>query len=163
MKLYIKQKVFSWTDSFHIKDETGADRYSAKGEFFSWGRKLHVLNEFEQEIAFIKRELWTFLPRYHIFIGNRQYTLVKEFTFFKQAYRLEGTNWTLAGNFLAHEYEMQDNGFPVMCMSKEWFTWGDSYALDIPNPENALLCLCVALAVDCVMADAAQNSSHSHN
>ena len=27
MKLYIKQKVFSWGDKFTVKDETGRDKY----------------------------------------------------------------------------------------------------------------------------------------
>ncbi len=29
MKLYIKQKVFSWGDKFTVKDEAGRDRYYA--------------------------------------------------------------------------------------------------------------------------------------
>ena len=29
MKLYIKEKVFSWGDKFHVKDENGPDRYYA--------------------------------------------------------------------------------------------------------------------------------------
>ena len=69
MKLYIKQRVFSWRDRFTIKDESGNDRYAAEGEFF---------------------------------------------------------------------------------------TWGDSYELDITDGINELPCLCVALAVDCAMA--VQNS-----
>ena len=37
MKLYIKQKVFSWVDRFTVFDETGADKFYVEGEFFSWG------------------------------------------------------------------------------------------------------------------------------
>ena len=42
MKLYIKQKVFSWGDKFTVKDEAGRDRYYVEGEVFTFGRKLHV-------------------------------------------------------------------------------------------------------------------------
>ena len=42
MKLYIKQKVFSWGDKFTVKDVNGEDRYFVEGEIFSWGKKLHV-------------------------------------------------------------------------------------------------------------------------
>ena len=42
MKLYIKQKVFSWGDKFTVKDVNGEDRYYVEGEIFSWGKKLHV-------------------------------------------------------------------------------------------------------------------------
>ena len=37
MKLYIKQKVFSWADRFTVKDSSGNDRYFVEGELFSWG------------------------------------------------------------------------------------------------------------------------------
>ena len=39
-----------------------------------------------------------------------------------------------------------------MRLSKKWFSWGDSYELDIADQRNELLCLCVALAVDCALA-----------
>lgn len=46
MKLYIKQKVFSLTSKFTVKDEAGNDRYFVEGEFspcaagcISWTRK----------------------------------------------------------------------------------------------------------------------------
>lgn len=42
MRLYIKQRAFSWTDKFSIKDEYGEDRYYVEGEFLSFGKKLHV-------------------------------------------------------------------------------------------------------------------------
>jgi uncharacterized protein YxjI len=38
MKLYIKQKVFSWGDKFTVKDATGNDRYFVEGEVFSFGK-----------------------------------------------------------------------------------------------------------------------------
>ena len=42
MKLYIRQKVFSWGDRFTVKDAAGEDRYAVQGEAFSLGKKLHV-------------------------------------------------------------------------------------------------------------------------
>ena len=42
MKLYIKEKVFSWGDKFTVKDAYGEDKYIVEGEVFSWGKKLHV-------------------------------------------------------------------------------------------------------------------------
>lgn len=35
MKLLIKQRVFSWTDSYDIYDESGNVRYFVKAEFLS--------------------------------------------------------------------------------------------------------------------------------
>lgn len=38
VKLYIKEKVFSWGDKFTVKDELGNDKYIVEGEVFSWGK-----------------------------------------------------------------------------------------------------------------------------
>ena len=158
MKLYIKQKVFSWRDRFLIKDESGNDRFAAEGEFFTWGKKLHIYNETGVEAAFIRQKVMSLMPRFFVEIGDKEICeIVKEFTFFRQSYRIAGLPWHLNGNIWAHEYSLDDiSGNQVMRMSKKWFTWGDSYELDIADAQNELLCLCVALTVDCAMA--VQNS-----
>ena len=50
MRLWMKQKVFSWGDHFTIKDDAGNDRYTVQGEVFSWGKKLHVLDSFGNDV-----------------------------------------------------------------------------------------------------------------
>ena len=64
MKLYMKQKVFSWNDRFTVKDAWGNDKYFVEGELFSWGKKLHVYDLQNREVAFIKQEVWSFMPRF---------------------------------------------------------------------------------------------------
>ena len=154
MKLYIKQKVFSWRDKFSVLDEQEGQRWFVQGEIFSWGRKLRVYDPQGRESASIKQKLLSFLPHYFIEIGGVTYTLVKEFTLLKPRFRLENSNWVVSGNFLAHEYEVTDGAERIMSLLKHWFTWGDSYELDIPYAENELLALCVALTIDCMNADA---------
>jgi len=160
MKLYLKQKVFSWRDRFYVKDEFGNDRFYIEGEIFSWGKKLHVYDISGAEVAFIRQKVFSWMPRYFIETGGRVVCeIVKEFTFFRQSYRLQGLPWHLHGDFWAHEYFLEENGQKVMSMSKKWFSWGDSYELDIANPSNELLCLCVTLAVDCAI-EAQQSRKH---
>jgi len=68
-------------------------------------------------------------------------------------------SWQLDGNFWEHEYSMTDGMQTIMSLSKKFFTWGDSYELDMSDSTNELLCLCVTLAVDCVLE--AQSSAQS--
>jgi uncharacterized protein YxjI len=157
----MKQKVFSWRDKFSIFDESGAERYYAEGEIFSWGRKLHLCDTSGRECAYIKQKLLTFLQRYIIEMGGDSFTVVKEFTFFKPSFHVEGTNWRLDGDFFEHEYAITDGGEVIMRLSKHWFTWGDSYELDIPDSRNEVLALAVALTIDCMRADAQQSAAAS--
>lgn len=62
MKLYIKQKVFTWGDKFTVKDINGNDRYYVEGEVFSWGKKLHVYDMNGNEAAFIQQRCLAFCP-----------------------------------------------------------------------------------------------------
>lgn len=156
MKLYIKQKVFSWVDRFTVKDEAGQDKYFIEGEFFSFGKKLHVNDMSGAESAFIQQKVLTFLPRYFVFIDGQEVAeIVKEFTFLHPKYSIEGLGWDITGSFWAHDYEIVQNNRPIVTIHKEWMTWGDCYELNIADPRDELLALSVVLAIDSVMASEA--------
>ena len=160
MKLYIREKVFSWGDKFTVKDAYGNDKYIVQGEVFSWGKKLHVYDMTGQEAAFIKQEVWSWLPKYYVFCNDRQVAEIrKEFTFFFPKYSIDGLGWEINGSFLAHDYEINQAGRTIVRISKEWMTWGDSYELDIVNPADELVALAVVLTIDCVV-EASSNSNH---
>lgn len=164
MTLYIKQRVFSFRDRFFVKDSYGADRFYVEGEIFSWGRKLHVYTTNGAEVAFIRQKLLSWMPRYQIEIHGRIVCeFVREFAFFKPRYRIEGLSWRLEGDFLAHQYSLSDGWRQIMSLSKKWFTWGDSYELNIADARDELVCLCIALSVDCDLAQQASNSHSSHH
>ena len=151
MKLYIKEKVFSWGDKFTVKDAYGEDKYIVEGEVFTFGKKLHVYDRSGREVAFIKQEVWSFLPRYYVFCGDRQIAEIKkEFTFLFSRYTIEGLGWEIDGSFMAHDYQITKRGRKIVTISKEWMTWGDSYELDIADPADELVALAVVIAIDCV-------------
>ena len=160
MKLYMKQKVFSWKDRFTVWDANGNDRYYVEGELISFGKKLHVYDVQNREVAFIHQKLFSLLPRYFVSVNGVDVAeIVKEFTFFKPKYRIEGMGWDVDGDFWSHHYTVLCNGNPVVRIQKEWMTWGDSYALDIANPADEIPALAVVLAIDCVMAQQAAAAS----
>ena len=152
MKLYIKEHIFTWGDKFTVKDEYGNDKYIVEGEIFTWGKKLHVYDLHGYEVAFIKQELFTFLPTYSVYCGERYVAEIrKEFSFLFPRYRIDGLGWEIEGRFLAHDYEITQNGRSIVTISKEWMTWGDSYELDIADPANEIVALAVVLTIDCVV------------
>jgi uncharacterized protein YxjI len=155
MRLYIKEKIFTWGDKFTVKDEQGRDKYMVEGEIFSWGKKLHVYNMAGAEVAFIKQEVWSWLPKYYVFCGGRQVAEIrKEFTFLFPKYSIDGLGWEVDGSFWEHEYEITRAGLPIVTISKEWMTWGDTYELNIANPADEIVALAVVLTID------AENESH---
>lgn len=77
MKLYIKQKVWSWKDRFTVKDPDGHDRYAVEGEFSVW-RKLHVYDAQGAEVIRIEQKHWTMMPCFLVYIGGQQAAEVKQ-------------------------------------------------------------------------------------
>ncbi len=153
MKLYIKQKVFSWGEKFTVKDEYGNDKYFVEGEIISLGKKLHIKDSVGNEIAFIAQKLFTFLPKYQVFIGDTQVAeIVKQFTVLRHKYTIEGLGWDVDGDFLAHDYTVSKGGMPIATITKEWMTWGDSYVIHIENPVDEITALAIVIAIDCVRA-----------
>jgi len=153
MKLYIRQKVFSWGDKFTVMNDHGEDRYYVEGEIFSWGKKLHVYDLNGNEAAFIQQKVFSFLPRYFVYVDGEQVAeIVKEFTFLFPRYSIEGLGWDIEGRFMAHDYEITQGGRPIVTIHKEWMTWGDCYELDIADPNDEIVALAVVLTIDCVLS-----------
>lgn len=160
MKLYIKQKVFSWNDKFKVFDEQGKEKYFIEGELFSLGKKLHIYDLQGNEAAFIAQKVFSFLPRYFVYInGTEVAEIVKQFSLFRPKYTIEGLGWEINGDFFAHDYVISRNGRNIVSICKQWMTWGDCYELEIENENDEIVSLAVVLAIDCVMA--AQNAASS--
>ncbi len=152
MRLLINEHVFSWSDRFTVRDEAGNDRYYVEGELFSWGKKLHVYSMIGQEVAYIEQQVFSFRPRFGVFAqGERIGEVVREFTFFRPRYTVEGAGWDVEGDFWTHDYTVSRHGCPVVHISREWFTWGDCYVLDIANSADELQALALVLAIDCAV------------
>ncbi len=153
MKLYVKQKVFSFRDSFTVKDEEGNDRYTVVGDFFSFPKTLRIYNTAGTEVLRISRKLLTFLPRYQIYREDSLAAeIAKEFSFFTPKYYIDGAPFTVEGDFLSHNYEILRDGVPVAAIDKEWFTWGDSYVIDMQSTEDELIMLSILIVIDCVLS-----------
>ena len=153
MKLYLKQKVFSWGDKFTVYDESGNDKYYVEGEVFTFGKKLHVFDLRGNEIAYIHEEIFSFMPKYYLSIGGRDVACVKKhFTFFKHEYSVEGLGWRISGDFFEHEYSVYDSNRAIASVYREWFTFGDAYVIDIIDDACEINALAVALIVDAVIS-----------
>lgn len=157
MKLYIKQKAFSIGDKFFVYDENGIERYLVEEELLFFGKKLCIYTPDGEELANVEKT--SFFSRYAVLKGDEQVAeIVKEFTFFTPAcYTVNGPDWTVEGEFFCHDYTVSDReGDIVASVSKEWFTFGDAYEIDIREDADELTALAVVLVID-ICIDASRN------
>lgn len=150
MQLFIKQRFFSWTDSYDVCDETGEPRYEVKAEFFSFGHKIHVYDKRTgREVGAIHEKLFTFLPTFEIVIdGQVQGIIRKKFTFFSENYEVDYRGWAVEGNFMGWDYRVLEGNRLVLSISKEIFNWTDTYALRYERAEDEMAGLLLVIAID---------------
>lgn len=149
MKLLIKQRVFSWSDTYDIYDEFGEAKYFVKAEVFSIGHVIHVYNRFNEEVGCIRQKLLTFLPAFEIEIGGQYLGKIKkEFSLFRPKYQLEFNDWRIEGNTFGWDYEVVSGNKVIMTISKELFHWGDTYSINVLDDANELIGLLIVIAID---------------
>ena len=154
MKLYFKQRMFSWFDSYDIYymndgEETGAVAYTVEGKL-AWGHCLHILDPQGRHIATVKQQVFTFLPKFDMYVGDEYVgTIRKEFTFLRPSFNLDYNGWRVEGSFMEWDYAIVDgSGSQVAAVSKELFHWTDTYVIDVADERDALYALMVVLAID---------------
>ena len=148
MKLLIKQKVFSIRDTFNIYDENQHIKYTVKGEMFSLSNKLHVYDALGNEVGMIRQKVLSFLPKFFIEIGGREVGMIKKG--FIDKYDVEYKGWTVQGDFMDWNYCVYNGSQRVLDIQRKLLSWGDTYELDIMNPEDELSALMLVLAIDAV-------------
>ena len=159
MQLYMKQKVFSLKDKFSIQDARGEDKYYVEGKVFSFGKKLRIYDTQGNELAFVNQKLLSFLPQFSVEINGQQAAVIhKKLSFLKPKYVIDGPNWEVQGDFLGHDYQITENGSPIVSIHKKWMAWGDTFELDIVDESREILTVATVLAIDAVM-DAQQSAA----
>ena len=159
-ELYIKQKVFSLSGKFTVKDQQGNDVYFVEGSFMRVPKTFSIHNNTGSEVALITKKVFSFLPKFMVEVDGREVlTIKKEFSFFKARYTIDAAGIEVNGNWWDMNFEVYQHGDVAGKVSKEWFTWGDSYKVQVWNEEMETIILALVIAIDCVKADQAAASS----
>ncbi len=149
MRMYFKQRLFSWFDSYDIYDEAGNTLYTVKGQL-SWGHCLKIFDSAGREVGLVKERVFTWLPKFELYSGGRYLGCVaREWSWFKPRYTVDCNGWRMEGDFFEWDYRVVSAaGQPVATISKELFHWTDTYVLDVVYAPDALQVLMLVLAID---------------
>jgi uncharacterized protein YxjI len=158
-QLYIKQKVLSLSGKFTVKDEQEKDVYYVEGSFMKVPKTYSIMNPAREEVALITKKMFSFLPKFFVEVnGQEVLTIKKELSFLKPRYTIDAAGIDVQGNWWEMSFQVLQHGEVVGQVSKEWFTWGDSYKVQILNEEMESIIIALVVAIDCVKADQASSS-----
>lgn len=153
MKFVMKEKWLSWGDDFEICDEQGDRAFYVDGKVFSL-RDTYVMKDREgNDAAIIRKRLLAWGPTYEIERDGRTVAVVKKklFTLFKCRFEVDvpgPDDLEATGNFLDHEYAFERGGREVAWVSKRWFSWTDSYGIEVGSEVDPVLVLASAVVID---------------
>lgn len=150
-QLYIKQKVWSLSGKFAVKDEQENEVYFVEGSFMQIPKTFSIMDVARQEVAKITKKTFSFLPTFFVNVhGQETVTIKKQFSFLKAHYTIDAVGIEVRGNWWDMNFEVYQNRTMIGAVSKKWFTWGDSYQLQIVDEEMEPLLVALVVAIDYV-------------
>ena len=155
MRYVMRQKILSLTDSYTIRDENDQDAYQIKGKLFSFGDKLSFQDMAGNELVYIDQRLLNWSPTYELWRGADMLAVVKRelFSFIHHRFTVDvpgPDDLEAEGDFLDHEYAFTRGDRVVATVSKKWFSWSDTYGIEIAAGQDPVLILASAVVVDLV-------------
>jgi uncharacterized protein YxjI len=153
MRYVMRQKLLSLGDDFTIKDADGRDVFYVDGRMLSLGDKLAFKDAQGNEVARIDQKLLSIGPTWEISREGRPYATVKKslFSFLHATFSVDvpgPDDLEARGNLLDHEYTFTRGDQVVAEVSKKWFSWTDSYGVDVAAGEDDVLILACAVVID---------------
>lgn len=155
MKLYLKQKLFSFRNQSILYDEAGNEVYYSERPMRAYfGTQIEIKRMSGEVVALLRSKIFCFLPTFYVEVnGEVVATIVKKFTLFRNEYTIDGVGWTVHGNMFDHEYAIFRGEQQIASVCKAYFTLGDAYEIDIAPEAPVDIALAVVLAIDAVLDD----------
>jgi uncharacterized protein YxjI len=153
MRYIMKKKVFSFGDKFVIRNERGEDAFFVTGEVLTLGHQLSFADPQGNRLLFIRQKLLTWGATYELHRGETHVATIKKevFTLFQCTFdiHVDGQHALEAkGDFSDHEYFVTRDGAPIARISKEWFSFADTYGVEIADREDPVLILASTVVID---------------
>lgn len=164
MKYRMKQDWIALGDDFTITDERGQVIAKVDGHMFSIGDKLTFQDASGREIGQIRQQLISLRPAYEVSRGGVVIAVVKKdfFNILRCSFTVDvpgPDDLEAKGKLLEHDYEFTRGGRTVAQVSKKWFSFTDSYSIDVADGEDAFLIVASAVVIDlCCHADRVKKS-----
>ncbi len=147
--LYITQKTLLRSKEFEVTDEFKRPVWIVKGSLVS-GNKVQIFTNGGTFAAEIDKRNGLFGTKFDISVNGVHFDTVKKKNIATGVkYETTKNGWKLDGDYIKGAYRLLTarDGL-VMTHSEKWFSWGETYVLEVSRKEDELMCLCVALCVD---------------
>lgn len=140
---------------FTILNFDGHLVYEVTGKITPFGCRILLLDDERRCVGRISGVHFSNSAQYSAAAGGQRIRVSVNNTSSRRPVRIKGKHWRFRGSLLTHSFDIL-NDLPqiIMTHGKCWGMSGDCYAVGIESPENILLCLCLAVILDCTVSGA---------
>jgi uncharacterized protein YxjI len=151
MKLYIKQRIFTFRDKFDVRDENKNVVFSVKSDFFALPPTIRLFDTKGDQLFVIKRKLISLLAKFKVFSKDDEVaSITQKWSFMKKVFEVECKygKIDLIGNIFALNFQLMLDGKLVASIQKALISFGDSYEIIIEEGYDPGLLTCIVIAID---------------
>jgi len=156
MRYHIKERAWSLTEAFVVRDDAGHAVFEIRGKFFHIGDNLIMYDCYTgQELVHIKQRVISLLPHYEIYRNGQQWaSMHKQFRLFGEAFKVEGSNgmaFHVKGDIWKWNFSVSDNyGNLLAQIGRQFSIFRDSYAVDVAQGVDGPFMVALAIVIEMV-------------
>ena len=149
----LRQKLISLGDDFTIEDAAGNRAFEVDGKVMTLRDTFELKDPRGNVVATIRGKLISIRSKMEIIRNDDVIATVTKAFFapLRQKFSVDlagGGELEVQGSILEHEYTLRRDGTEIAQVSKRWFTFTDTYGIEIAEGEDDGLILAIAVALD---------------
>lgn len=162
MKYLVRQRLFTFNDSFYITNEQKRPVFQIEGKIFSLGNKLNIYDMNGNKLIYIEQKLFRFLSEYEIYQGNRLIASIKKkLSFFRPKIDIVSDygDFHIRGNIFAYDFSILRDERVIAEVNKKLISFSDTYLVDVAEGERDDFILSLVIVIDQIFHDNNHNNS----
>ncbi len=168
MRYHLRERAWSLTEAFLVRDDSGNAVFEIRGKFFHIGDDLVMFDRYTgQELVHIKQRVLSLLPRYEIYRNGQHWASMHEqFRLFGERFKVEGDNgmaFHVNGDIWRWHFTISDNAGQLLgTVSRQFALFRDSYAVDVAAGVDAPFIIALAVVIEMVKEHHERKEHHEH-
>lgn len=156
MRYHLRERAWSLTEAFLVRDDAGNPVFEIRGRFFHIGDDLIMQDMYTgQEVARIKQHVLSFMPNYEIYRNGMPWANMHEqFRIFGESFKIETSNGMrlhVNGDFWRWNFSVSDDYNNLLAqIGKQFSIFRDSYAVDVAPNVDAPFMIALAIVIEMV-------------
>jgi uncharacterized protein YxjI len=166
MRYHIKERAWSLTEAFVVRNDAGHTVFEIRGKFFHIGDNLLMYDhQSGQEVVQIKQQVLSLMPHYNIYRGGQHWASIHEqWRLFGESFKIQGENgmvFHVQGDIWRWNFTVSDtNGNLLAQIGRQFSLFRDSYAVDVAPGVDAPFVIALAVVIEMVKEHHEQKEHH---